>query len=120
MAAHTRTAADLEAIFDSLVDAAVYEFEAWPEMGLGEDEGEIMLVATVTVNRAEKKVLGGYGTFTTGDTRLLSVSISEDEVPFLMELLRNYAQPDDDLGFDTDDPAPIRDSQRTLDMLGRY
>jgi hypothetical protein len=119
MAAHTRTAAELEAIFNSLVDAAVHEFEAWPEMGLDEDEGEIKLVATAMVNRVENKVLGGYGTFTTGNTRSLSVSISEDEVPVLMELLGNYAQPDDDLGIDTDDPTPVRDSQRTLDMLGR-
>jgi len=90
--------------FDEIVADATKELGRAPCMALEENEiGDgALLVASITTRKTVKKILNGRGTFTNRDAENISAHIYKKEIPIVLKLLREYAQPECDFDANLD------------------
>ena len=61
-----------------------------------EDDGVLVLAASVTLQETNKTLCNGYATLTIGDCAIETVKIHPSEIQTVVELIRKYQQPDPD------------------------
>jgi hypothetical protein len=101
--------------FASIVESGTREFGKAPCMSLEEDkdvDGDGAEL-TATTGKHKRTVLGGYGKLVESGPQI-SVHILRSEILFIVDLLRNYQQPDSDFDANLSYWAPKPNPQTTL------
>jgi hypothetical protein len=92
----TLTSAQWIEVFKAFVDDATQEFGKRPCLSLEEEGNGAELIASVTIRQKTKTILGGFGQITNRDSNDISVHVYREEIPIVLELLREYQQPEPD------------------------
>ena len=89
------TSAQWKEVFKAFVDDATQEFGKRPCLSLEEEGNGAELIASVTINQKTKTILGGMGQITNRNFDAISTHIYLEEIPIVLELLREYQQPEE-------------------------
>ena len=90
------TTAQWIGVFKSFVDDSTQEFGKRPCLSLEEEGNGAELIASVTISQKTKTILGGFGQITNRGSNDISVHVYREEIPIVLELLREYQQPEPD------------------------
>jgi len=96
------TTAQWMEVFKTFVNDATQEFGKRPCLSLEEEGNGAELVASVTISQKTKTILGGFGQITNRSSDDISVHVYREEIPIVLELLREYPQPEPDFDANLD------------------